>query len=84
LETGKKQKPYLPVLNAVNSKNENTASAYPEGAGIFDFQDYPLTQPVLSFLNSGKHGAQKSKNPVEDTADIISTIADKIVDSLIG
>jgi hypothetical protein len=75
LDSRQKQNPYRAVLELMQSGGGPAALAALEGAGPLDYQDFPLTHPVYSFLFPGLEGAQKSKTPVNDTAGIIGNYA---------
>ena len=75
LDSQEKQNPYRAVLELMQSGGGPAALAALEGAGPFDYQDYPLTHPVYSFLFPGMKGAQKSKTPVNDAAGVIGNFA---------
>jgi hypothetical protein len=75
LENEKKRENYQAVFSAMRSGTGPAALAVIEGAGPLDYQDFPLTHPVYSFLLPGKKGGKKSKNPVSETADIIGGFA---------
>jgi len=73
LEAGRGQ--YQAVFDALRSSDGPAALVAIEGAGPLDFQDFPLTQPMVSFFLSGMRGAGRSENPVGDTAGIIGNFA---------
>jgi hypothetical protein len=72
------QKSYQAVFDALRSGSHPVAFAAIQGAGPLDYQDYPVTHPLYSFLLPGRRGSQKSaghkhgENPIGDTAVIIS------------
>jgi len=70
------QKPYQAVFDTLRSGSGPAAIAAIEGAGPLDYQDYPLTHPIYSFLLPGQENArQMSENPIVDTASIIGNFA---------
>jgi hypothetical protein len=78
LDSGKGRKTYQAVFDCLQRAEDSArtnsgpvAIAAIEGAGPLDYQDFPLTHPLYSFLMPGLKGAEKSKNPVSDTAGII-------------
>ena len=73
LDAGKGQQPYRAVFDALLHGSGPVALAAVESAGPLDYQDYPLTRPVYSFLLPGR-GAT-SESPVADTAAIIGNFA---------
>jgi len=73
LEAGRGQ--YRAVFDALRSGDGPVALAAIESAGPLDYQDFPLTQPMVSFFLSGMRGAGRSENPVGDTAGIIGNFA---------
>ena len=75
LDTDKGQQPYQAVFDTLRQSSGPVALAAVESAGPLDYQDYPLTRPVYSFLLPGKKGAEKSESPVSDTAAIIGNFA---------
>jgi hypothetical protein len=89
LDSGKGRKKYQAVFDCVrqsegvNSARTNSgpvAIAAVEGAGPLDYQDFPLTHPLFSFLMPGLKAAEKSKNPVSDTAGIIGNFASLLLE----
>jgi hypothetical protein len=76
----KGQKPYQAVLTSFRTGSGPAALAAIEGAGSLDYQDYPVTHPIYSFLLPGLKTAQKSINPVSDTASIISNFASFVME----
>jgi hypothetical protein len=76
----KGQKPYQAVLTSFRTGSGPSALVAIEGAGSLDYQDYPVTHPVYSFLLPGLKTAQKSENPVSDTASIISNFASFVLE----
>ncbi|MCL2128679.1 MAG: hypothetical protein FWH38_10530, partial [Treponema sp.] len=68
-------RPYRAVFDAFRSGAGPAALAAMEGAGPLDYQDFPFTHPVFSFLQPGQKGVKKSGNPVGDTAGIIGNFA---------
>jgi hypothetical protein len=75
------QNPYQAVLTSFRTGSGPSALATIEGAGSLDYQDYPITHPVYSFLLPGRKTAQKSENPVNDTASIISNFASFVIET---
>lgn len=75
LDVPKGQKPYEAVIDAMRSGPGPAALAAIESAGLLDYQDFPLTHPVYSFLLPGQKGTKKSSNPIGDTAGIIGNFA---------
>jgi len=70
------QKPYRAVFDTLRSGSGPVALAAIEGAGPLDYQDYPLTHPIYSFLLPGqKDIRQVSEDPIGDTASIIGNFA---------
>jgi hypothetical protein len=77
----KGQKPYQAVLTSFQTGSGPSALAAIEGAGSLDYQDYPVTYPIYSFLLPGLKTAQKSENPVSDTASIITNFAHYVLET---
>jgi hypothetical protein len=84
MDFGKGQKTYQAVfdcvrkgegVNVVRTNSGPVAIASIEGVGPLDYQDFPLTHPLYSSLFPGLKGVEKSKNPISDTAAIISNFA---------
>jgi hypothetical protein len=76
LDISEGQKPYQAVFDTLRSGSGPAAIAALEGAGPLDFQDYPLTHPIYSFLLPGQENARQiSENPISDTASIIGNFA---------
>ena len=75
LDTDKGQQPYQAVFDTLRHGSGPVALAAVESSGPLDYQDYPLTRPVYSFLLPGQKGAEKSESPVSDTAAIIGNFA---------
>ena len=74
-------KPYQALLAALRSSPGPTALAAFKGSGPLDYSDYPLSYPVYSFLFQGQaRGAEKSLDPVGDTAGIICNFAVKLLE----
>jgi len=71
----KGQKPYQAVFDSMRSGLGRVAIAAIQGAGPLDYQDSPFTHPLYSFLLPGQKGAEKSKDPIGDTAGIIGNFA---------
>jgi hypothetical protein len=80
LDTSGRQKPYQAVLTSFYAGSGPSALAAIGGAGSLDYQDYPVTHPVYSFLLPGLKTAQKSENPISDTASIISNFASFVLE----
>jgi hypothetical protein len=80
LDSSQGQKPYQAVFDALRSGSGPVAIAAIEGAGPLDYQDYPLTHPIYSFLLPGLKGAQQSAEPVSDTAGIIGNFASLLLE----
>ena len=76
----KKESPYQAVFDKFNSNLGPIAIAAIESAGPFDYQDFPFTNPVYSFLFPGKKDVKKSNNPVTDTAGLICNFASFLLD----
>jgi hypothetical protein len=76
----KGQKPYQAVLTFFRTGSGPSAFAAVGGAGSLDYQDYPVTHPLYSFLLPGLKTAQKSENLVSDTASIISNFASFVLE----
>jgi len=76
LDGGRRQRSaYQAVFDALRYGYGQIALAAIEGAGPLDYQDYPLTQPALSFFLRGARGAERSADPIGDTAGIIGNFA---------
>jgi hypothetical protein len=76
LDVTEGQKPYQAVFDTLRSGSGPAALAAIEGAGPLDYQDYPLTHPIYSFLLPGqKDIRQISEDPIGDTASIIGNFA---------
>ena len=75
LDTGRRQRAYQAVLDAFRSNYGPVAFAAVKSAGPLDYQDYPLTQPALSFFLRGLRSAGRSESPADDTAGIIGNFA---------
>ncbi|MCL2191875.1 MAG: hypothetical protein FWB78_00585 [Treponema sp.] len=80
LETGGRQNAYRAVFDALHSGSGPVALVAVESAGPLDFQDFPLTQPMLSFFFSGLRGAGRSQDPIGDTAGIIGNFASYLLE----
>jgi hypothetical protein len=80
LDLQKGRQPYRAVFDTLDSGSGPVALTAVESAGPLDFQDFPLTSPVYSFLLPGAKNAKKSKNPVEDTAGIIGNYANFLLE----
>ena len=76
LDIAEGQKTYQAVFDTLRSGSGPVALAALEGAGPLDYQDYPLTHPIYSFLLPGQENArQMSEDPIGDTASIIGNFA---------
>lgn len=75
LDAPKGQLPYEAIFDALRSSSGPVTLAAVESAGPLDYQDFPYTYPVYSFLLPGLKDAQKSENPIADTAGIIGNFA---------
>jgi len=72
LDVSEGQKPYQAVFDTLRSGSGPAAIAAIEGAGPLDYQDFPLTHPIYSYLLPGQENArQMSEDPIGDTACII-------------
>ena len=71
----KRQKPYQAVFDSMRSGLGRVAIASIQGAGPLDYQDFPFTYPMYSFFLPGLKDAQKSEDPIGDTAGIIGNFA---------
>ena len=80
LGTGRRQLAYQAVFDALRSSYGPVALATIESAGPLDYQDFPLTQPMLSFFLSGLRGAERSEDPIGDTAGIIGNFASHLLE----
>ena len=80
LDSSQGQEPYQAVFDVLRSGSGPVAIAAIEGAGPLDYQDYPLTHPVYSFLLPGMKGAQWSADPIGDTAGIIGNFASLLLE----
>jgi hypothetical protein len=70
------QNPYQAVFDTLRSGSGPAALAAIEGAGPLDYQDYPLTHPIYSYLLPGQETARQiSEDPIGDTASIIGNFA---------
>ncbi|MCL2558313.1 MAG: hypothetical protein FWE09_07530 [Treponema sp.] len=79
-DEGRRQTAYQAVFDALEASAGPAAIVGIEGAGPFDYQDFPFTQPVLSFLFPGLSGAQRSVRPIDDTAAIIGNFASRLLE----
>ena len=66
---------YQAVFDVLRSPSGPVALAAVKGAGPLDYQDFPLTHPLYSFLLPGQKAAKKSNNPIGDTAALIGNFA---------
>jgi len=76
----KGQKPYQAVFDSMRSGLGRVAIAAIQGAGPLDYQDFSFTHPIYSFLLPGQKGAEKSKDPIGDTAGIIGNFASYLLE----
>jgi hypothetical protein len=74
------QKPYEAIFDSMRSSSGPIALAAIEGAGPLDFQDFPFTHPIYSFLLPGLKNAEKSKDPISTTTAIIANFASLLLD----
>jgi hypothetical protein len=74
------QKPYEAIFDSMRSSSGPIALAAIEGAGPLDYQDFPVTHPIYSFLLPGLKDAEKSEDPISDTAAIIANFASMLLD----
>jgi hypothetical protein len=77
----KGQKPYQAVLTSFRTGSGPSALAAIEGAGSLDYQDYPVTHPIYSFLLPGLKTAQKSEYPIDNTVNIITNFAHYVLET---
>ena len=82
LDPGRRQNAYRAVFHALRSGYGPVALAAIESAGPLDYQDFPLTQPLLSFLLSGSRGAGRSADPIGDTAGVIGNFASYLLERM--
>jgi len=80
LDTGRGQRAYQAVFDALHSGYGPVALAAIKSAGPLDYQDFPLTQPMLSFFLPGLRGAERSENPIADTAGVIGNFASHLLE----
>jgi hypothetical protein len=80
LDSSGRQKHYQAIFDALRSGPGPAALAAIEGAGPLDYQDYPFTHPIYSFLFPGLKGAEKSEDPLDDTAGIIGNFASQLLE----
>jgi len=81
LDTSRRQNAYQAVFHALRSGYGPVALAAIESAGPLDYQDFPLTQPMLSFFfSAGSRGAGRSADPIGDTAGIIGNFASYLLE----
>jgi len=78
----KKQKPYQAVFDSMRSGLGRVAIAAIQGAGPLDYQDFPFTYPMYSFFLPGLKDAQKSEDPIGDTASIIGNYASFLLEQM--
>ena len=81
LDAQKAQTAYGAVLDAVRADQGPVAIAAIESAGPLGYQDYRLTQPMLSLFLPGMSGAKRSEDPIGDTVGIISRFAASILET---
>jgi len=75
LDVQRGQAVYGAIFDALRVDNGPVAIAAVESAGPLGYQDYRLTQPMLSFFLPGLRGTERSENPIGDTIGIISRFA---------
>ena len=81
LDATQGQKPYQAVFDTLRSGSGPVALAAIKEAGPLDYQDYPFTHPIYSFLLPGqKNIRQMSENPISDTAGIIGNFASLLLE----
>jgi hypothetical protein len=80
LDLEKGQQPYRAVFDTLDSNPGPVVLASAESAGPLDFQDFPLTHPVYSFLQPGLKDAKRSNTPIDDTAGIIGNYANFLLE----
>jgi hypothetical protein len=80
MDPHKEQKSYQAIFDHIRSVPGPVALAAIEGAGLLDYQDFPLLHPISSFLLPGLEGAQKSENPIGDTASIIGNFGSFLIE----
>jgi hypothetical protein len=74
------QKPYEAIFDSMRSSSGPIALAAIEGAGPLDFQDFPFTHPIYSFLLPGLKNAEKSKDPISNTTAVIANFTSLLLD----
>ena len=75
LDAQQGQKPYEAVFDAFRGGIGPAVLAAVKSFGPLDYQDYPLTHPLYSFLVPGPKDEQAAESPVSDTAAIIGNYA---------
>lgn len=75
LDADRGPRAYQAIFDALRFGGGPVALAAIESAGPLDYQDYPLTQPMLSFFMRGLRNAPRSENHIGDTAGIIGNFA---------
>jgi hypothetical protein len=80
LDIPKGEKPNQAIFDSMRSSSGPIVLAAIEGAGPLDYQDFPFTHPIYSFLLPGLKNAEKSENPISDTAAIIGNFASMLLD----
>jgi hypothetical protein len=80
LDYGNGKNPYQAIFDTFLSASSPAALTAIEDAGPPDYQDFSLTHPVYSFLLPGMKDAEKSKNPISDTAGIIGNFASLLLE----
>ena len=75
LDSTERQNPYRAVLDCVRSSSGPVVLVAIEGAGPLDYQDFPITHPIFSYLFPGRKDTRKSSDPIGDTAGIIGNFA---------
>jgi hypothetical protein len=76
----KGRKPYRAVFDALRLSSGPIAVAAVKGFGPLDYQDFPLTHPIYSFLMPGLKDTENSLNPINDTANIIGNFASLLLE----
>lgn len=74
--------PYQAVFDTLRSDSGPVALAIIQEAGPLDFQDYPLTHPLYSFLMPGQKSANQPADPISDTTSIIGNFASYLMDNV--
>ena len=74
--------PYQAVFDTLHSGSGPAALAVIQEAGPLDYQDYPVTHPLYSFLLPGQKGAGPNADPIGDTASIIGNYASFLLEDV--